>query len=184
MEKGSRHKDSEMDRPSLETRLPRTNKQKLYPTWTLYRNYPQWNFGETPRNRPGNLAGGWVRMIARNFKQVWHLYPTKQEIEAYKSLFVWLLVLTGSSQGSQLLHNLLGCNCPFEFVSFHALLDLGFWVHPRLDLSSQLGAPLSWEMSIGTRPCLCSLDTFHHNRSLAISKSSVEWSQHFWYFFL
>ena len=26
---------------------------------------------------------------------------------------------------------------------------------------SQLGAPVSWEISIGTGPCLCSLDTFH-----------------------
>ncbi len=35
-----------------------------------------------------------------------------------------------------------------EFVSPDALLDLGF-CSPRLDASSRLGAPVSWEMSLG-----------------------------------
>ncbi len=44
------------------------NKKNESNEWTvIFRNYPQWNFGETPRNRPGNLLSDFVRAITKKF---------------------------------------------------------------------------------------------------------------------
>ncbi len=52
-----------------------------------------------------------------------------------------------------------------EFVSPDALLDLGF-CSPWLDASSRLGAPVSWEMSLGDE---------HRNRSLLLQLGHFSW---------
>ncbi len=71
-------------------------------------------------------------------------------------------------RGQNFSHKLLGCKCLLQ--NLYLLTPCLTWdsaVHcPRLDTSSPLGAPVSWEMSIGTGPCLCSLDTFHGFLSL------------------
>ena len=77
-----------------------------------------------------------------------------------------LFVLTGSSQGSQLFTLIAGMQMSSsEFVCPDALLDLGF-CSPRLDASLQLGAPVSWEMSLGDE---------HRNRTLPLQLGHFSW---------
>ena len=52
-----------------------------------------------------------------------------------------------------------------EFVFSDALLDLGFCC-PLLDTSSRLGAPVSWEMSLGDE---------HRNRTLPLQLGHFSW---------
>ncbi len=54
-----------------------------------------------------------------------------------------------------------------EFVSPEALLDLGF-CSPRLDASLRLGAPVSWEMSLGDE---------HRNRTLPLQLGHFSWHE-------
>ncbi len=91
-------------------------------------------------------------------------------------------MLTGSSQGTQFLHKLL--RCKFLVQSLYLLTPCytrDSAVHIltyHYDLELLLVGRGSWEMSIGVRPCLCSLGTFygffHHHGALATFKSSIE----------
>ena len=94
--------------------------------------------------------------------------------ELWCFLFVCLFVLPGSSQGSQLFTKIAGMQMPSsEFESLYhwyhyyhdALLDLGF-CSPRLDTSSWVGAPVSWEMSLGDK---------HRNRTLPLQLGHFSW---------
>ncbi len=99
------------------------------------------------------------------------LAPTRelaQQVRFYNKNFALLLFVCIDRFKSRVTTFHINCwdaNVLFRVcISCDALLDLGF-CNPRLDTSLRLGAPVSWEMSLGhsmrTGRCLCSLDTFH-----------------------